>query len=215
MSSDWHPRWKKEYELAVKSNSATRTIVPAKKHDLSKWKGYLKTREGQLHSMEVRLEYRARPEHRGREGRILFYPLFPPDVEWQTPIHHPNIQPPRPKGEGIICLAPFQKPDSWNPKTHVSEILDFIEILLHNPNPADPINHPTCLEAAIVMIRDKLARFPSLSIAKRIPPMLAEAEGIIRKYRDRWIRVTEAERPERDRAWYLVVEAGKTVAAVK
>jgi ubiquitin-protein ligase len=215
MSSDWHPRWKTEYELAAKRNSTTRTIVPAKKHDLSTWKGYLKTRDGQLHSMEVRLEYRAHAEHRGREGRMLYYPLFPPDVEWQTPIRHPNIQPPRPKGEGIICLAPFQKPDSWNPKTHVIEILDFIEVLLHNPNPADPINHPTCLEAAIAIIRDKLAKISSPPIAKRIPHMLTEAEGVIRKYSDRWTRVTETERPDRDRAWYLIVEAGKTVTAAR
>ena len=69
MSFAWRGRWKDEYELAVKKNSLTRTIVPARKRDLSTWKGYLKTRDGQLHSMEVRLEFRA------RDGRTLFYPL--------------------------------------------------------------------------------------------------------------------------------------------
>ena len=193
----------------MKKNSPTRTIVPAKKGSLSVWKGYLKTTDTQLHSMEVRLEYRA------REGRTLFYPLFPPEVEWQTPIRHPNIQPPRPKGEGIICLAPFQKPDSWNPKTHIAQILDLIELLLHNPNPADPINHPTCLEAAIGIIREKLHKIPDSPLAKRIPPMLIEAEGIIRRYSPRWNKVTQAEMRERDRAWYLVVEAGKALSTAK
>jgi ubiquitin-protein ligase len=210
MSSEWRPRWKDEYELAAKRNSLTRTIVPARKHDLSTWKGYLKTRDGQLHSMEVRLEYRA------KDGRTLFYPLFAPDVEWQTPINHPNIQPPRPKGEGIICLAPFQKPESWNPKTHVAQILDLIELLLNNPNPADPINHPTCLEAAIAIIREKLASSTSSAATNRVPAMLTEAERIIQKYRARWSKVTnDTEKRERDRAWYLVVEAGKLVGTAK
>ena len=209
MSFAWRKRWKDEYELAVKKNSLTRTIVPARRHDLSVWKGYLKTRDGQLHSMEVRLEYRA------RGGRTLFYPLVAPEVEWQTPIRHPNIQPPRPKGEGIVCLAPFQKPDSWNPKTHVVDLLDFIELLLHNPNPADPINHPTCLEEAIAMIREKLAKTADPSVDKRALLMLVEAEGIIRKYSGHWNKVTQASLRERDRAWYLVVEAGKILAVAK
>jgi ubiquitin-protein ligase len=209
MSFAWRGRWKDEYQLAVKKNSPSRTIVPVRKHDLSTWKGYLKTPDGQLHSMDVRLEYRA------KDGRTLFYPLMAPEVEWQTPIRHPNIQPPRPKGDGIICLAPFQKPDSWNPKTHVVDLLDFIELLLHNPDPADPINHPTCLDAAIAMTRQRVAATKDSSIAKRVPPMLAEAESIIRRYSPQWNKVTKAEQRERDRAWYLVVEAGKIVAAAK
>jgi len=209
MSFAWQSRWKDEYALAVTKNSPTRTIVPAKKGSLSVWKGYLKTPDRQLHSMEVRLEYRA------RDGRTLFYPLGAPQVEWQTPIRHPNIQPPRPKGEGIICLAPFQKPDSWNPKTHVVDLLEFIELLLHNPNPADPINHPTCLEAAIAIIRERISRIPDSPSTRRVPPMLMEAEGIIRRYSAHWSKVTEATMRERERAWFLVVEAGKLVAAVK
>jgi len=209
MSFAWRKRWKDEYELAVKKNSLTRTIVPASKHDLSVWKGYLKTREGQLHSMEVRLEYRA------RAGRTLFYPLVAPEVEWQTPIRHPNIQPPRPKGDGIICLAPFQKPESWNPKTHIVELLDFVEVLLHNPNPADPINHPTCLEEAIEMIRARLAQSADPPFVKRVSSMLTEAEGIVRKYSTQWNRVGQPALQERDRAWHLVVEVGKLLAAKK
>lgn len=209
MSFAFQPRWKDEYDLAVKKNSSTRTIVPAKKGNLSVWKGYLKAADKQLHSMEVRLEYRA------REGRTLFYPLFPPEVEWQTPIRHPNIQPPRPKGEGVICLAPFQKPDSWNPKTHVVQILDLIELLLHSPNPGDPINHPTCLEAGIGIIREKLAKVTDSPLAKRVPPMLLEAESILQRYSSRWNKVTQSEMRERDRAWYLVVEAGKALSSVK
>ncbi|MGA2239485.1 MAG: ubiquitin-conjugating enzyme E2 [Candidatus Bathyarchaeia archaeon] len=210
MSFLWQKRWQDEYELAVKRNSVTRTIVPSRKHDLSTWKGYLKARDGQLHSMEVRLKYRA------KDGRTLSYPLVAPEVEWQTPIRHPNIQPPRPKGEGIVCLAPFQKPDSWNPKTHVVDLLDFIELLLYNPNPADPINHPTCLQAAIAMIRERLASSTTSSpVAGRISPMLAEAEGIIRRFSDHWNKVTTDSQRERDRAWYLVVESGKTLTAVK
>jgi hypothetical protein len=91
------------------------------------------------------------------------------------------------------------------------EILDFIELLLHNPNPADPINHPLCLEVAISMIREKLAKVPDSPLVKRIPPMLMDAEGVVRRYSSRWNRVNQAEVRERDRAWYLVVEAAKAL----
>jgi ubiquitin-protein ligase len=208
VSFAWRERWKDEYELAVMKNSPSRTIVPAR-NDLSTWKGYLKTPDGQLHSMDVRLEYRA------QTGRMQFYPLVPPQFEWQTPIRHPNIQPPRPKGEGIPCLAHFQKLDSWNPKTHVVVLLDLIELLLHNPDPTDPINHPTCLDVAIAMTRQRLSATKDSSITKRVPPMLVEAESIIRKYSPRWNKVKGAEERERDRAWYLVVQAGKITAAAK
>ncbi len=209
MSFAWRTRWKDEYELAVKRNSTTRTIVPARRNDLSCWKGYLKTQDGQLHSVEVRLEYRA------RDGRTLFYPLVAPEIEWQTPIRHPNIQPPRPRGDGIICLAPFQKPDSWNPKTHVADLLDFIELLLHSPNAADPINHPVCLDAAIAIIRERLLKIRGSTVANRVPPMLTEAERVVQKYSSQWNRVTKDGERERDRAWYLVVEAGKMVATAR
>jgi ubiquitin-protein ligase len=76
-------------ELAVKYNTLTRTIVSARKNDLSTWRGYFKTHHGQLYSMEVRLEYRA------RDDRAFSYPLFPPDVDWQTTIFDPSIVPAR------------------------------------------------------------------------------------------------------------------------
>jgi hypothetical protein len=95
------------------------------------------------------------------------------------------------------------------------DLLDFIELLLHNPDPADPINHPTCLEAAIAMTRERLAMTMDSAVAKRVPPTLMEAESIIRRYSPYWNKVTKAEQRERDRAWYLVVEAGRIVAAAK
>jgi len=213
MSFAHEERWKKEYELAVRKNSATCTIVPARKGNLAVWKGYLKTSK-QLHSMEIRLQYRA------RDGRVLFYPLMPPEVEWQTPIQHPNIQPPRPKGEGIICFDPFLKPDHWNPKTHVVDILSFIELILNNPNPADPINHPTCLVVAIAMIREKLGKDSIQTnhpTTTRILAMLTDAEVIIQKYSTYWnkvIRGSEDER-KRDQAWNLVCQAGKLLATMR
>jgi len=202
----WQPRWHDEYRLAVNSNSSTRTVVPAKKDDLRVWKGYLKTQTGQLHSMEIRLEYQAETDK-----RTLFYPLAPPQVEWQTPIRHPNIQPPRPSGEGIVCLRPL-RPELWNPKTHIFKVLDFIEVLLNSPDPSDPINHPVCLDVAVSMIKERLTRTPTL--ARILEPKLREAELVLRKYAQRWNAVrTDAEKRDRDRAWYLIVDAGKRLSA--
>jgi len=203
----WKSRWEDEYRRAVETNSQTRTVVPARKNDLRIWKGYLKTRDGRLHSLELKLEFPAQ-----RDGRTMFYPLSPPLVEWQTPIHHPNIQPPRPAGEGVVCLAPLDPlhPERWNPKTHIVELLNWIEVLVNSPDPSDPINHPVCLLAAIAMIRDMAKGSPHEGLERQ----LAEAAALIRKYERIWNNLkSDAERRERDRAWYLVVEAGKRLSA--
>jgi hypothetical protein len=156
--------------------------------------------------MEIRLEYAAQ-----KDRRTLFYPLSPPKVEWQTPIRHPNIQPPRPLGDGIPCLKQLQ-PESWNPKTHISELLNYIEVLVNSPNPSDPINHPTCLEVAISTIRQQARA--SNAVTNVVEPKLKQAEGLIRKYAPRWNSMkTVSELHERDRAWYLVVESGKYLSA--
>lgn len=208
MSNPWRARWKHEYEPAVKRNSRGQTVVLAKEGNYSTWRVHLKDRDGQMHLVEVRLEYHTKD---GR--RSLPFPLYPPEVEWLTPISHPNIQPPSPEGNGIVDLAPLpEKVHSWSPKTHLVDILDLLELLLHNPNPADPINHPTCLRAAIDLIREKLSPSSSSSAAERVKRMVTEAEGIVRRYSSRWNSVTQV---ERDRAWYLVVEAEKALSFVK
>lgn len=199
MSNPWQERWNAEYELALKKNSSTRTIVPIRKDDLSTWRMYLRTRDGKLHSAKVSLQCRT------RSGRTLLYPLFPPMVEWETPIRHPNIQPPRPEGEGILDLPPFHNTSNWNPKTHLVDLLEFVELLLYNPDPADPINHPTCLQAAIDLIREQVSAISSSPIAEQAKYKLTEAEAIIRMYSDHSQR-------ERARAWYLVVEAGRALS---
>jgi ubiquitin-protein ligase len=203
MPNLWQKRWNEEYQLAIKENSPTHTIVPIRKDDLSTWRMYVRTRDGRLHSAKVRLEYLT------GNGRTLVYPLFPPSVEWETPIRHPNIQPPRPEGEGILDLALFQKTDTWNPKTHLIDLIGFVELLLDNPNPADPINHPVCLQAAIDLIREQVSASPSSSIVEQVKQKLTEADAVIRKYSGHWNKVGQG---ERGRAWYLVVEAGRALS---
>jgi ubiquitin-protein ligase len=55
-----------------------------------------------------------RKEHRFEIYLPRDYPRRPPIVAWQTPIFHPNIQPP--EEQGGICW------DAWSPATSLAEV---------------------------------------------------------------------------------------------
>jgi len=61
---------------------------------------------------------------------------------WLSPIFHPNIDP---YETGYICLNVLKK---WSQLSDLSTTVKALEMLVTHPNPEDPLNYPTCLEAA-------------------------------------------------------------------
>lgn len=64
------------------------------------------------------------------------YPFEPPAVKFITKIYHPNID-----TEGRICLDLLKMPPSgnWRPSAGIEAILVAVRMLLHYPNPEDPL----------------------------------------------------------------------------
>jgi ubiquitin-protein ligase len=134
-------RLKEEWRDVKKKNTVERMISPLKESDMRIWRGYLKDGE-ELHSFEIRFTNR--------------YPFEPPEIEWLTPIKHPNIEPPRPEGLGRVCLPWLSDLREWTPDTSVNSIIEGLLYVLKNPNPGDPLLHPACLLESIRRIKEKL-----------------------------------------------------------
>jgi len=71
------------------------------------------------------------------------YPFEAPKAKWLTPIFHPNIIPPPPRGNGQICMEMLSPGGARN----LAELVRGLTILVENPNPSSPLHHSTCLEA--------------------------------------------------------------------
>ena len=102
--------------------------------------------EGGVFSLDIRI-----PER---------YPFLPPQVQFVTPIYHPNVD-----TAGRICLDVLksQPQGSWKPAHNLSTVLTSIQLLLSEPNPDDGLmadisheykhNRPQFLEKARLWVK--------------------------------------------------------------
>ena len=164
MSYFFNERLKKELEYVLSKNTPDRTITPLKEEDLKTWRGYIKGANKETHTFEIRLTQ---------------YPLSPPEIEWLTPISHPNIEPPKPEGNGLPCLPWLTDPTFWSPKTKINSIVEGLVFLFNNPNPADPMGHPKCLKLAIEMIRAHAKTDSSDNDFSKVNAVLITAENAL------------------------------------
>ena len=107
--------------------------------------------EGGVFSLDIRI-----PER---------YPFLPPQVQFATPIYHPNVD-----TAGRICLDVLksQPQGSWKPAHNLSTILTSIQLLLSEPNPDDGLmadisheykhNRPQFLEKARLWVKTHASR---------------------------------------------------------
>jgi len=182
MSTFFEERLKKEFEYVASKNTPSRTITPIRKGDLKTWRGYIRGPDEVTHTFEIRLTH---------------YPLSPPEIEWLTPISHPNIEPPKPEGNGLPCLPWLTNPTFWSPKTKINSIIEGLVFLLTNPNPADPMAHPKCLRLAIKMIKDQAETHRPKNEFSKIKNILTAAENALKN-------------GDTKTAYQLVKQAGET-----
>jgi ubiquitin-conjugating enzyme E2 M len=62
-----------------------------------------------------------------------YYPHFPPKVECNTRMYHPNID-----FEGKVCLNILRK--DWTPVLDINAVIYGLIFLFYEPNPDDPLN---------------------------------------------------------------------------
>ena len=71
------------------------------------------------------------------------------DFSWYSKIYHPNIHPveldDQNVGTGYICLNVLKK---WSRLHDLVTTVKALKMLVENPNPDDPLNYDTCLDAA-------------------------------------------------------------------
>ncbi|MHA1681736.1 MAG: ubiquitin-conjugating enzyme E2 [Promethearchaeota archaeon] len=96
-------------------------------------KGYIKEKNELVYTYEHRVQIEINREF-PYPGGIKFL--------WLSPIFHPNIDP---YETGYICLNVLKK---WSQLSDLSTTVKALEMLITHPNPEDPLNYPTCLEAA-------------------------------------------------------------------
>lgn len=161
MSHLFRKRLEDELKIAMSKNTPKRTVAPKRKGDPSVWRGYIEAPDGVMHSFEIRVGDR--------------FPLEPPEVEWLTPISHPNIEPPRPEGMGRVCLPWITDRSEWSPQTRINSIVDGLVYLLNNPNPADPLMHTQCLRNATEMIKKELKQADKTVDVPKVQTLLTTA----------------------------------------
>lgn len=71
------------------------------------------------------------------------YGIQRPEVRWKSPIFHPNIM--MPEDGGYVCTRML---DAWEFGTPLLTFLKGVEVLVSNPNPANPFGTDSCMEAA-------------------------------------------------------------------
>jgi ubiquitin-protein ligase len=161
-------------------------VAPVEGTDLKIWRGLFRSKKGARHEFEMRMRN---------------YPLEPPEIEWLSPISHPNIEPPKPGGLGRVDLLWFMVANKWRPSTSVNTIVEGLLHVLNNPNPSEPLMHPSCLIAAMNVLEEEL---DALSItdkdSSKVRVLLANARRSL-------------ETGDREPAWRLIKEGagfGKT-----
>lgn len=110
------------------------------------------------------------------------YPFLPPQVQFSTPIYHPNVD-----TAGRICLDVLksQPQGSWKPAHNLSTVLTSIQLLLSEPNPDDGLmadisheykhNRPQFLEKARLWV-EKHARRGDILDREKEPPVNSKRE---------------------------------------
>jgi ubiquitin-protein ligase len=71
------------------------------------------------------------------------YPFEKPTVIWQTPVFHPNIM--MPVDGGHLCTKLLE---DWSFQSTIISFIKGVEMLLMNPNPANPFGTDSCTAAA-------------------------------------------------------------------
>ena len=95
-----------------------------------------------LENLEAIIEGMKDTPYEGGEFKLSItippkYPHVPPTIKFKTQIYHPNID-----RNGIICLD-FLKPQptgKWAPTLTLETVLIQIQLLMAQPNPADPLD---------------------------------------------------------------------------
>lgn len=105
-------------------------------HGISCW-----TKEGSLQHLEAQIIGAETSPYAAGVFKLHItlpdrYPFEPPNIQFVTPIYHPNID-----SDGRICLDSLKMPPkgSWSPALNICTLLTTVQLLMSEPNPDDPL----------------------------------------------------------------------------
>jgi ubiquitin-protein ligase len=182
----WNKRVKNEIEILKKLNIVDSKSIKWYKDSVEIWLN-LKALGFIQKYRSNNLNVAPKTEHRVfiKINRSFPYPGGI-DFSWHSEIFHPNIHPVELHnsnylGTGYICLNILRK---WSKLSDLETTAKSLQILVENPNPEDPLQYNTCIDAAAFFKKNPVEELRKIFKVKRFYRLKEKNDNDIVVYKE-------------------------------